>query len=134
MTFTGSGFLPGENVKGTVHSDPVDLGVSVADANGNVSFTWNVPANFATGEHTVILTGETSTRQVEAIFTVLAAGGASTTAAATAATSATTSAPAKGELATTGSATTALWGAALLMALLGAGIVLGNRRRAGLHK
>ena len=28
MTFTGSGFQPGENVRGTVHSDPVDLGVA----------------------------------------------------------------------------------------------------------
>lgn len=112
-TFTGSGFLPGENVRGTVHSDPVDLGLAIADADGNVSFRWNVPANFAVGTHTVTLSGESSKRVVEASFTVLSSSD---------------------ELARTGANTMALWGGALLMVLLGAAAVVGNRRRTGLHK
>lgn len=119
LTFTGSGFEPGESVAGSVHSDVVDLGTAVTDAKGNVAFTWNVPANFALGQHTVILEGETSKRKVEATFTVLANQAME---------------QGKDDLANTGANTAALWGAAMLMALLGAGIVLGNRRRAGLHK
>lgn len=124
VTFTGSGFQPGENVRGTVNSDPVDLGVVVADANGNVAFTWVVPADFALGEHTVTLAGETSLRTVQATFTVFAAA---------AVVGNNTNSNGNG-LANTGSATTALWGGALLMALFGAGMVMANRRNAGLHK
>ncbi|MFQ4150127.1 family 20 glycosylhydrolase [Arthrobacter sp. LAPM80] len=119
VTLTGSGFQPGEQVTGTVHSTPVDLGTSVADASGNVSFTWTVPASFDLGQHIVTLTGELSGRSVEASFTVLPSQAVQQ----------------DGDgLAHTGANTTSLWGAALLMALVGAGIVLGNRRRAGLHK
>ncbi|POH61071.1 hypothetical protein CVS28_00760 [Arthrobacter glacialis] len=135
LTFTGSGFLPGEKVSGTVHSDPVDLGVSVADASGNVSFTWNVPANFTVGEHTVTLSGETSKRVVEAVFTVLASAAATTaTGGATSSAAATSSDSTKDGLANTGTRATALWGGAALMALLGAVVLMSNRRRAGMHK
>ncbi|MGN5732814.1 family 20 glycosylhydrolase [Arthrobacter psychrochitiniphilus] len=119
LTFTGSGFQPGEPVSGVVHSEQVDLGTTVADANGNVSFLWNVPANFAVGEHTVILSGEHSHRVVEAVFTVLPTS---------------TTEQGNSDLANTGANTSALWVGALLMALMGAGMVLGNRRRAGQHK
>lgn len=123
VTFTGSGFQPGENVRGTINSDPVDLGVAVADASGNVSFTWVVPGNFTLGEHTVTLAGETSLRTVQATFTVFAAAAVVGN-----------NANNGDGLANTGSATTALWGGALLMALFGAGMVMANRRNAGLHK
>ena len=117
VTFTGTGFTPGESVTGTVHSQPVNLGTVAADAQGNVSFTWNVPAGFAPGEHTVTLKGETSKRAVQATFTVVAAP-----------------APPQDGLASTGTSTAGLWGGSLILVLLGAGVVLGNRRRAGLHK
>ncbi|MDR1806849.1 MAG: hypothetical protein LBR33_02875, partial [Propionibacteriaceae bacterium] len=57
-TVTGVGFMPGESVTGTMHSDPLDLGVQVADDNGEVTFIWTIPAGTAAGTHTVELTGD----------------------------------------------------------------------------
>ena len=115
ITFKGTGFRPGENVSGTVHSQPVSLGSVVADAQGRVSIGWIVPANFEIGEHTIVLTGESSKRSLVGQFTVLKAGETTQ------------------DLAQTGATTSALWSAALIVGLIGAGIVIGNRRRAGLH-
>ncbi len=116
ITFKGTGFLPGEVVSGTVFSEPTDIGSVTADAHGNVSIGWIVPENFATGEHKIVLTGADSERTLVGIFNVLTTGQTGT-----------------GDLASTGTNTNALWAAASIMALLGAGIVIGNRRRAGLH-
>lgn len=72
ITFTGSGFTPGETVSGVVNSDPVNLGSQVADSNGNVVFAWSVPAGFAAGQHTITLTGAASGIVATNTFTVTA--------------------------------------------------------------
>jgi hypothetical protein len=56
----GSGFTSGETVVGILHSDPVVLGTVVADAAGNISFAFDIPAGVPLGTHTLVLTGLTS--------------------------------------------------------------------------
>jgi hypothetical protein len=56
----GLGFLPGEQVKVTVHSDPIELGTLAADANGSVPVSFTIPEGFDIGRHTVDFVGETS--------------------------------------------------------------------------
>jgi hypothetical protein len=53
-------FRPGERVTAVMHSQDLNLGAAVADADGTVTFTWTVPADSDLGSHTVVLTGETS--------------------------------------------------------------------------
>jgi hypothetical protein len=55
LVVRGGGFVPGTPVTAVIHSDPVTLGTSVADASGAVTFAWAVPAGFAPGAHTVEL-------------------------------------------------------------------------------
>ncbi|QIK63227.1 DUF11 domain-containing protein [Leucobacter viscericola] len=109
QTAYGYGFQPGEKVTGVLRSTPVDLGTQVADANGEVTFTFTVPADLEIGEHSVTLTGPFS-GSVKDTFEVLVEKSAI-------------------ELAVTGGA---LWfplGAGVL--LLGAGMILvvSKRRR-----
>jgi hypothetical protein len=59
-TATGTGFVPGEIVHGLMTSNPLPLGVQVADANGTVIFTWTIPFDTTLGIHDVTLTGEIS--------------------------------------------------------------------------
>ncbi|MDR0436624.1 MAG: DUF4430 domain-containing protein [Propionibacteriaceae bacterium] len=72
ITFTGTGFVPGESVRAVVHSEPVDLGSQDADAVGVVSWTWLVPADFEPGEHTVTVTSDSAV--AVASFVVLPVG------------------------------------------------------------
>jgi hypothetical protein len=60
QTVTGYFFRPGEDVTLVVTSDPLNVGTQTADADGSVTFTFDVPANFAAGDHTATLTGEDS--------------------------------------------------------------------------
>ncbi|MDR2381322.1 MAG: Ig-like domain-containing protein [Bifidobacteriaceae bacterium] len=71
---TGANFQPGEQIVGTMYSDPVDLGSVAADGSGALVFDWTVPADAAVGEHTVELVGALSGK-VTATFTVTPAGG-----------------------------------------------------------
>ncbi|AXH35000.1 hypothetical protein DVJ78_05860 [Humibacter sp. BT305] len=71
LVVTGSGFGPGEQVSATVFSDPVALDPQTADSQGGVTFTWTVPADFATGAHTVEVASAAGT--ASAPFTVTAA-------------------------------------------------------------
>lgn len=57
---TGTGFLPGEEVSGVMHSDPIALGSQIADADGRVTFTWEIPAETPAGQHRIELTGALS--------------------------------------------------------------------------
>ena len=72
ITFTGTGFAPNEPVAGVVNSDPVSLGSALASADGTVAFTWTVPANFAVGVHSIVLTGALSGATASATFEVTA--------------------------------------------------------------
>src|SRR5690606_28774378 len=55
----GTGYAPGTVVHAFMSSAPVvDLGTRVADADGEVTFTWTVPASAGLGTHTFSLTAE----------------------------------------------------------------------------
>jgi len=60
QTGTGQGFQPGEVVTAEQHSSPLALGTQVADASGNVTFTWSIRAGEALGVHAFIVTGPQS--------------------------------------------------------------------------
>ena len=62
QTVTGSGFAPGEAVHLTVESTPLDVGTQIADSQGVVVFTFDVPANFETGTHTATFTSKSGTK------------------------------------------------------------------------
>jgi LPXTG-motif cell wall-anchored protein len=68
----GSGFQPGETVTAEMHSTPLFIGTRIADANGQVSFAWTVPAGTPVGEHQFVLTGDVS-GTASATFNVVAA-------------------------------------------------------------
>ncbi|WP_216387216.1 exo-alpha-sialidase [Arcanobacterium phocae] len=57
--FSGTGFVPREKLKVTVHSNVVDLGSVTADEQGNFKLTWIVPADFAPGQHAITVTRTT---------------------------------------------------------------------------
>ncbi len=51
-----AGLAAGEQITAEVHSEPLRVtGIPVADANGRVSFTVRIPANFATGAHEIVV-------------------------------------------------------------------------------
>jgi len=61
VTGVAAGFQPGESVRGTMQSFPLDLGTQKADANGVVQFTWVIPADTPAGTHTFVATGSSQT-------------------------------------------------------------------------
>jgi len=60
QTVHGHGFEAGEKVSAVQHSTTFEIGDAVADQNGDVTFTWTVPASTELGKHSVELTGATS--------------------------------------------------------------------------
>ena len=71
----GLGFLPGEKVTVTVHSDPIDLGTLTADENGKVSVSFEVLASLEAGDHSVEFAGAVS-GTVSVAFNVTTPSGA----------------------------------------------------------
>ncbi|MFT4258549.1 choice-of-anchor G family protein [Microbacterium sp.] len=71
QTAIGTGFKPGETVKGTMFSSPLALGSQVADSKGEVTFVWTIPQGTDLGAHTVTLTGAES-GSVSGTFQVVA--------------------------------------------------------------
>ncbi|GAB3149889.1 hypothetical protein GCM10027058_13080 [Microbacterium neimengense] len=55
LTITGGGFQAGDAVTAVAHSEPVTIGTVPASGSGTVTFSWNVPADFPVGAHTVEL-------------------------------------------------------------------------------
>ncbi|GAB3848418.1 hypothetical protein [Nesterenkonia populi] len=53
-----TGYAPGTEVAGTMHSDPVVLGTVVADDAGIAEFSWQIPAGAEPGPHTLVLSAE----------------------------------------------------------------------------
>lgn len=56
----GEGFMPGEQVQAFVHSEPIQIGITTADAAGKVADTFTVPATLSPGVHRFELRGVTS--------------------------------------------------------------------------
>jgi hypothetical protein len=54
------GFAPGEAVDVSLHSTPIHLATLTADSAGEVDGTVTIPADVEPGQHTIVLTGETS--------------------------------------------------------------------------
>ena len=65
---------PGETVTGTMLSEPLALGTQVANAAGEVTFTWTIPAGTELGAHSVVLEG-TDSGSVSGTFRVVASDG-----------------------------------------------------------
>lgn len=59
LTITAAGFTPGAKVTAVVHSTPVTLGWSTANASGSVTLTVNLPHNLEPGNHTLTLSDGT---------------------------------------------------------------------------
>ena len=57
VTFNSSGFVPGSTVLSLLHSSPLVLSTTVADANGAISLRAAIPTAFAGQSHKVVLTG-----------------------------------------------------------------------------
>ncbi|MDE3204867.1 MAG: PKD domain-containing protein [Acidobacteriota bacterium] len=74
VTVQTPGFTPGEPVSVTLHSAPVLLETTTADASGAVNATVTIPAGTAPGAHELIFTGLTSGTTVIIPVTVASAG------------------------------------------------------------
>jgi hypothetical protein len=70
ITVSGDGFYPLEPVTIDLHSTVVELASVPADALGNVVETVTIPLTTPIGDHTLILTGLSSTNQLTAAITV----------------------------------------------------------------
>jgi hypothetical protein len=60
QSVTGENFQPGELVKAVMRSDPLAVGEAEADDEGQVTFSWTIPAGAALGAHEVELSGPLS--------------------------------------------------------------------------
>ncbi|WP_300268116.1 HtaA domain-containing protein, partial [Microbacterium sp.] len=69
LSVSGSGFEPGERLTAVVHSDPIELGAFTASDAGTVNVRWTIPADFTTGDHSLVITRPDGTTAT-AYFTV----------------------------------------------------------------
>src|SRR5207302_9787394 len=70
ITVTGTNFKPGETV--TLSFNGPTIGTETADTNGQVTFTFTVPATLAPGQYGVTATGQTSRFVVNSTYTMVA--------------------------------------------------------------
>ena len=70
VTATVPGFSPGALVDVSLHSDPIDLGGFTADAEGDVTLTFTVPADLPPGPHDLVFTALDSGQMAGLGFTV----------------------------------------------------------------
>lgn len=124
VTLTGSNLKPGAAVVVELRSTPVVVGKTTVAANGTFSVTVTVPANTATGAHSlvVLVDGvEFASHPLTVAAAATAGGGTTTTASAT------------GSLAKTGVDASALSSSAvsaIVLLLAGGALVFARRRRA----
>jgi hypothetical protein len=70
VTVPAGTFTPEETVLAEVRSTPIPVGSAVADAAGGLSFRFALPSALPAGQHSVVLTGQTSGVQASAAFTL----------------------------------------------------------------
>jgi hypothetical protein len=116
ITITIDGLTPGATYDVSLHSTPIALGTVTANASGVVTYSFTVPASLAAGTHSVQLAGPGGV--IAAAFVFQAAASNPATAAGTGS-----------SLANTGFAAASISVLALLMLVVGAGIVFSARRR-----
>lgn len=86
ITVTGSGFTAGQNVLVEVHSDPYALGTATVGADGRLTISGTLPADFPAGEHSVVAIVDGQTIAAAAVTIAAAATPAPTVEAAPVAT------------------------------------------------
>jgi LPXTG-motif cell wall-anchored protein len=74
VTGRDNGNDPGEQVNGYVHSTPVFVGSTTANAKGVATLNFTIPTSLALGTHTLRLVGQSSGRVGSVQFTVSRAG------------------------------------------------------------
>jgi hypothetical protein len=131
VTLTGAGFEPGESVQVVLRSAPVVLATTTAAEDGSVTVTVTLPSNLSAGNHTLTLVGSLD---APAFAFKVAAASASATPTATPTDPATTPAPTgtsnqPGGLASTGATVIPVAVGAMLLVLLGFGLLGASRRR-----
>lgn len=77
LAMQGRGFRPMEQVTLTLYSDPVQLGVVNADANGEFAMSTRIPDTVPAGLHTLVALGAMSGGRQAAALSVLASSGGS---------------------------------------------------------
>jgi len=70
---TGHNLQPGEQVQATMHSSPFAIGTRTADANGQATWSYTIPAGTALGQHSVVLVGSVS-GPIQVSFEVVGTG------------------------------------------------------------
>jgi hypothetical protein len=119
---TACGFTPGETVDAFVHSNPVYVGSTTASSDGSVSGSFKLPPSIGPGHHTFMFVGESSGTQADAPFTVtnatVGSGGGTIP-----------GAGGSGGLAFTGADIAAMVAAAVLLLVVGTGLLVTVRRR-----
>ncbi|MGO2521022.1 MAG: family 78 glycoside hydrolase catalytic domain [Microbacterium sp.] len=70
ITVSGVGFAEGETVSIELRSEPVALGIAVADASGAFSASVTVPEDTAEGAHHIVLTGENPDASIALALTI----------------------------------------------------------------
>jgi hypothetical protein len=81
---SGGGFAPGAKLEITLHSNPVSLGPTKADAQGKFTSKVTIPADTPTGAHTIVVSGlapDASPHTVSIPIVVMAAAAGESTAA-----------------------------------------------------
>jgi len=68
LSFTGSGFVPGQSVTARIVGASVDLPPAVATLLGTVTFQWTVPDGFAVGDYVIQMSSGATT--VSQTFTI----------------------------------------------------------------
>lgn len=61
VRIAGGGFVPGSEVIVTIESDPIVLGVTTADANGEIDVMMVLPVEVPIGDHTLKASGDAAT-------------------------------------------------------------------------
>ena len=130
LRVTGGGYAPGASVEITVGTLPTVLGVTIANAAGEIDASVILPAQYAGGTHQVSATG------ANASGGILVLGMQVTVAAATATTTATTAPPAaaaaaaanENQLAYTGTSTSTLVAGGAVLCAAGGALVLYRKR------
>lgn len=121
VQLTATGFSPGEQIDLTLHSDPVQLGSTVAGPAGEMSALVQIPAGTPVGSHTLLATGARSGAVAGAELLVTAAAPTVPDP---------TEESLESGLAWTGASTSLLGGGGILTLLLGVGLVTTRRRKA----
>lgn len=58
VVITATGFAPGSRINVAVFSDPIALGSTTTNDNGQATQRWAIPATIEAGDHTLVVSGD----------------------------------------------------------------------------